>query len=145
MTTRPPAHFNFATDVVERWSVQRANEPALWCVRNGLEQKLSFAQLSEELRRAAGFFAQLGIQRGDRVLLQLPRVPAWWISLLGLIRLGAVPIPGTILLTEKDLRYRAQRADVRAIITDLEGAPKAGELPLTYRILAGGDLLGWVS
>jgi len=35
------------------------------------------------------------------VLLIWPRVPQWWIAMLGLIRLGAVPFPGTPLLTSK--------------------------------------------
>jgi len=142
---RAPAHFNFAKDVVERWGVQRASELALWCVRDGIEQKLSFAQLSEELRRAASFFHQLGIQRGERVLLQLPREPAWWVSLLGLIRLGAVPIPGTILLTEKDLRYRLDAAEACAIITDTEGAGKFEGLGFRHRIIAGRECAGWTS
>src|SRR5262245_38510915 len=96
----PPTHFNFARDVVERWARDRPDGVALWCVdETGPEQKFSFRQLGEQLRRAAHFFSQAGIRRGDRVLVITPRIPQWWIALLGLIRLGAVPIPGTPLLT----------------------------------------------
>src|SRR5437763_1537374 len=96
-----PTHFNFAHDVVDRWARQRPDALGLWCVgeQDPSEQKLTFSQLTEQSRQAASFFQQLGIQRGDRILVILPRIPQWWIAMLGLIRLGAVPIPGTPMLT----------------------------------------------
>ena len=45
--------------------------------------------------------------------------------MLGLIRLGAVPIPATTLLTAKDIAYRVQAAGITAILTDADGAAKA--------------------
>ncbi len=106
MSEEPPAHFNFARDVVDRWAQERPEALALWCVEEGGhgEQKLTFSQLAENSRRAASLFRVLGLARGDRVLIILPRVPQWWIAMLGLVRLGAVPIPGTPLLTAKDIR-----------------------------------------
>src|SRR5438045_9169202 len=105
-----PTHFNFARDVVERWAKERPNALALWCVSEpeGTEQKLTFSELTEKLRRAASFFSQLGLKRGDRVLIITPRVPEWWIAMLGLIRLGVVPISGTPLLHVRDIRFRLE-------------------------------------
>src|SRR5689334_13206209 len=101
-------YFNFARDVMERWARQRPEATALWIVQEETrrELKFTFAELAELQCRAAAFFADLGIERGDRVLVILPRVPQWWIAMLGLVRLGAVPIPGTPLLTAKDISYR---------------------------------------
>jgi acetyl-CoA synthetase/medium-chain acyl-CoA synthetase len=56
----------------------------------------------------------------------LPRVPEWWISMLGLIRLGAVPVPATLLLTARDVNFRLQTASVSAAITNPEGLEKLG-------------------
>jgi len=108
MVAEQPGYFNFARDVMERWARERPNACALRWVSDGgrKEQKFSFRQLAERLRRAAGLFHALGIKRGDRALVILPRVPQWWIAMLGLTKLGAVPIPGTPLLTAKDVRYR---------------------------------------
>src|SRR5262245_42773656 len=106
MLLTSPTYFNFSRDVMERWARERPDAVALWCVEETgqNEQKLSFRQIADRARRAAAFFHAVGIQRGDRVLVILPRVPQWWIALLGLTRLGAVPIPGTPLLTAKDIR-----------------------------------------
>src|SRR5690349_12993458 len=94
-------HFNFARDVVEEWARRTPDAPALWWVGESGQGELrfTFRQIAEQCRRAADFFHAQGIRRGDRVLVILPRVPQWWIAMLGLTRLGAIAIPGTTLLT----------------------------------------------
>ncbi len=146
MLLKPPASFNFTRDVIERWARERPEEPALWCVEESgrNEQKFSFRLLAENARRAVAFLHAAGIRRGDRVLIILPRVPQWWIALLGLTRLGAVPIPGTPLLTAKDIRYRVETAEVRAILTDAEGATKVDRFD-GVRLLVGAEQPGWTN
>jgi acyl-coenzyme A synthetase/AMP-(fatty) acid ligase len=126
MGEQPVATFNFARDIVERWAQLRPGELGLWCVdEGGGERRFSFAELADCARRASHLLHQAGIRRGDRVLVMLPRVPMWWIGMLGLIRLGAVPITATTLLTEKDIAYRIGAAGITAMLTDAEGASKA--------------------
>jgi acyl-coenzyme A synthetase/AMP-(fatty) acid ligase len=118
--------FNFARDVMEQWALRRPHDPALWCVDEaGGARRYSFAELADRFRRASSFLHQSGIRRGDCVLVMLPRVPPWWIAMLGLIRLGAVPIPATTLLTGRDIAYRVATAGIKAILTDADGAAKA--------------------
>lgn len=143
-----PKEFNFAGDVIERWARERPSGLALWCVNDAdrSEQKLTFRELADSQRRAASFFQNCGIARGDRVLVMLPRIPEWWIAMLGLIRLGAVPIPCTPLLTPKDIQYRLETAEVKACITDHDGAVKMENLTGNFvRILAGGAHAGWMN
>lgn len=144
--SNPPTHFNFTRDVVERWARERPDSLALWWIREpgGDEKKFTFSEIATLGKKAAALFHGVGIRSGDRVLVILPRVPEWWISLLGLIRLGAVPIPGTSLLTTKDVRYRVEAAEVTAIITDSEGASRAADVPIRTRILIGEKRAGWV-
>jgi acyl-coenzyme A synthetase/AMP-(fatty) acid ligase len=142
-----PTHFNFARDVVERWARERPDSLALWWVGpdDAAGRKFTFAQVAQEGRRAASFFHQLGIRRGDRVLVVTQRIPQWWMAILGLVRLGAVPIPGTALLTRRDLEYRAKVAEPAALITDHEGVQKVEGLPFPRQVLVGGQRPGWVS
>jgi acyl-coenzyme A synthetase/AMP-(fatty) acid ligase len=121
-----PRYFNFATDVFDRWAKERPDSAALWCVHaaSGLEERFSFAELKALSCQAANFFRSCGIARGDRVLLMLPRLPQWWISMLGLIRLGAVPVPATLLLTARDVSYRTEAARISAVLTSAEGISK---------------------
>jgi acyl-coenzyme A synthetase/AMP-(fatty) acid ligase len=139
-TPRAPLYFNFANDVLDRWARLRPDAPALWCVHAGttVEQRFTFRQLSALSRQAANLLRACGIQRGDRVLLMLPRIPQWWIAFLGLIRIGAVPVPATLLLTPRDVAFRLQTAQVAAAVTSLEGVAKVGAFE-GIRVLVGAS------
>ena len=123
-----PAYFNFVSDVTDRWAEERPDAPALWWVNSvtGAEQKFTFRQLAVLSCQAASFLRLCGVRRGDRVLIMLPRVPQWWIAMLGLIRLGAIPVPATLLLTQREVVYRLKNAEVSAVITNPEGTAKVG-------------------
>ena len=142
---KAPLHFNFGTDVIDRWAHERPDAPALWCVHasTGAEQRFSFRELAALSCQAAALLRSSGVRRGDRVLIMLPRVPQWWIGMLGLIRLGAVPVPGTLLLTARDVAYRLGSARISAVVTDQEGVAKVGGFEGT-RLLVGGERPGWI-
>jgi acetyl-CoA synthetase/medium-chain acyl-CoA synthetase len=141
-----PGYFNFATDVMEDWAQRTPDAPALWWVDESgqHERRFSVLEITAQARRAANFFAACGIQRGEPVLVMLPRIPEWWITLLGLIRLGAVPVPSATMLTTRDVRYRIEAAGVRAVITDADGIGKLDWFR-GKRILVGLQRPGWIS
>jgi len=141
-----PVYFNFAVDVLDDWARRTPAALALWWVGEceAQEQKFTFADIATESRRAANFFRDCGIQPGEPVLVMLPRIPEWWITMAGLIRLGAVPMPGPTMLTTNDLRYRIEAAGVRTLITDAEGAAKL-EWFRGQRILVGNEAAGWTN
>jgi acetyl-CoA synthetase/medium-chain acyl-CoA synthetase len=143
--TKAPRHFNFAADVVDRWAQERPDAPALWCVNTttGTDHKFTFRELATLSCQAAELLRNSGIRRGDRVLVMLPRVPQWWIAMLGLIRLGAVPVPGTLLLTARDVAYRLGSAGISAAITNHDGMAKVGGFE-GVRLLVGGGRSGWI-
>jgi acyl-coenzyme A synthetase/AMP-(fatty) acid ligase len=119
-----PEYFNFATDVIGKWASDPTKPAMLWIGPHGEERGLTFAHFGEYSGRAANAFSKLGIKKGDRILIMLPRVPEWWESVLGLMKIGAIPVPCTTLLTPKDIQFRAEVAEASAIITDNEGAAK---------------------
>ncbi|GAC1472665.1 MAG: acyl--CoA ligase [Ktedonobacteraceae bacterium] len=136
-----PEQFNFAIDVIGKWAGDTNKQAMLWLGQHGEERRITFAHFAEQSSRAANALAALGIQKGDRVLVMLPRIPQWWESVLGLIKLGAVAIPCTTLLTAQDIKFRAEIADARGFITDKEGAQKfdqvRGECPtIRFTLLA---------
>ena len=141
-----PEYYNFTHDVVERWGTELPDSVALWWSDESSthEHKFTFAAMAQLARKAATLFTSQGIRRGDRVLIILPRVPEWWIAMLGLIRIGAVPIPGTPLLTPKDVAYRLQIAEISAVVMDTQNAPKVDASFTGLRFIVSGDLPGWL-
>ena len=112
-----PKNFNFAYDVVDAWAEETPNKTALiWTNDEGEECRLSFCDLKKESDQAASYLHTIGINRGDMVMLIEKRRLEWWITMLALHKLGAVPIPATHMLTSHDIVYRCNAASVKAII-----------------------------
>ena len=112
-----PAHFNFAYDVMDEWAKEKPEKLALlWTNDEGESIRFSFSDLKEQSDRAAAYFMQLGIGKGDMVMLILKRRYEFWLSMLALHKIGAVAIPATHMLTTHDIVYRNNRASVKAII-----------------------------
>lgn len=118
-----PERFSFPIDVFDKWGDQLA----LFWTDGTIEKKLTFNELKLLSSKGAGVFKNMGINKGDNVLVMLPNIPEWWEVMLGLMRLNAVPIPATTLLTAKDIRYRLSAADIKAIIATDEEAQKIEE------------------
>jgi acetyl-CoA synthetase/medium-chain acyl-CoA synthetase len=144
-TATPPKFFNFTTDIFDGWARTRPDGLALWCVDGvtGAERKFTFRELSQLSLQAANVLRAHGVRRGDRVLIMLPRVWQWWVAMLGLIRLGAVPVPATSQLTARDVAYRLEIARIRAVLTDADGMAKLDGFD-GLRLAACPPAAGWV-
>ena len=138
--------FNWALDYFD--VMARDNpDPALWLVdEDAGETKLSFAAMSERSNQVANALRKLGVRRGDRILVMLGNVVALWECMLAAMKLGAVIVPATTLLTRNDLADRFARGRVRHVIANAEAAAKFADLPGDYtRIVVGKEMPGWVS
>lgn len=112
-----PDNFNFAYDVIDEWAKSYPDKLAiLWSNDEGQSERITFSDLKKRSDKAASYFQQLGIGKGDSVMLILKRRVEFWIAVLGLHKIGAVAIPATHMLTTHDIIYRNTRADVKAII-----------------------------
>jgi acyl-coenzyme A synthetase/AMP-(fatty) acid ligase len=145
-----PQHYNFAFDVVDRWGEDAQKLAMLWVNEQGDEKRLSFRDFTVRSNQVGNALRSMGIRQGDRILIMAPRLPEWWEAVLGVMKIGAVSMPGTTLLTPKDVAYRIQSGEAVAVITDEEGALKveqvADECPtLRLKILLGAEREGWVN
>jgi len=145
-----PERYNFAFDVIDRWAEDPHKLAMLWVNERGDEKRLTFRDFALRANQVGNALRTMGMRQGDRILIMLPRVPEWWEAVLGIMKIGAVSMPGTTLLTPKDVAYRLQAAEAKAVITDDEGALKveqvAEECPtLHLKILLGAEREGWVN
>ena len=146
-----PEYFNFGFDVVDRWAEDRTKLALISVDSTGENtEQHSFWDLKIQSNRLANVLRGLGVGKGDRVFIMLPRIPAWYIAMLGMIKLGVVPMPATTLCTPRDIEYRVKQAEAIAVITDLENASKveaaAAACPsLKYLVVAGDEKRGWIS
>jgi acetyl-CoA synthetase len=138
--------FNWALDYFDVMARGNA-QPALWLVdEDGGETELSFATLSERSNRIANALRGLGVRRGDRILVMLGNVVPLWECMLAAMKLGAVIVPATTLLTRSDLNDRFARGRVRHVVASADAAVKFADLPGDYtRIVVGQSMPGWIS
>jgi acetyl-CoA synthetase len=138
--------FNWALDWFDSIAAgERGDQLALWvALEDGRETKLSFRELSDRSSKIANYYRQLGLGRGDRVMVMLGNVPPLWETVLALIKLGAVILPATPLLSRADLADRIQRGQVRNIVCAADCAPKFEHLGKhCTRIVVGGYTPEW--
>ncbi len=143
--TIPPT-FNFGVDVVDRWAGSGDGERTalIWLNEAGDERRFSFADIGRLTSQFANLLRRQGVEKGDRVLVMLPRVPEWQLAMVGCLKLGAVPIPCITMLTAGDIAYRVEHAGARAAITTADNVGKFDRIDgLDVRIsVGGGD--GWI-
>jgi len=138
--------FNWALDYFDPMA-DGNQRSALWIVNEGGgEHKLSFAEMSRRSNQVANHLRGLGVRRGDRILLMLGNVVPLWEVMLAAMKLGAVTIPATTLLTRDDLLDRFDRGRARHVITGVENTGKFADIPGDYtRISVAGPAAGWQS
>ena len=113
-----PDGFNFAYDVVDAWAEQEPQKNALlYCNDFGVRRMYTFTEMKKASNRIANYLLSLGIKKGDRVMLILKQRPEVWMCFLALHKIGAVCIPATFQLMEKDIVYRVNAAEIRMIIS----------------------------
>jgi acetyl-CoA synthetase len=136
--------FNWALDYFD--PMARGNDrPALWIVdESGSEIRLSFAEMAERSNRIANHLRRLGVARGDRVLIMLGNIAPLWETMLAAIKLGAVIVPATPLLSRDDLRDRFRRGHIRHVVAGAADSDKFADIPGDYtKIAVGGTVPGW--
>ena len=146
-----PEDFNFGFDVVDAWAEADKNKKALvWCNDHGEEKTFTFSDISRLSNKTANYFRSLGIKKGDVVMMILRRRWEYWICATALHKVGAVLVPGSLQLTKKDIVYRGNSAEVKAIIcvnddfviNQVEASEK--EIPtLENKIVVGEPRDGW--
>ena len=148
-----PENFNYAYDIIDKYGEMEPDRRALMYVDlQGHEKLLTYGDLSRLSTRAANMFRGWGIKKGDKVMLVLKRNYQYWYAILGLMKLGAIAIPATHMLTTKDFQYRFQAADVSAVIATAhaevahyidEADELLGDRHLRVKAIVNGTHEGW--
>ncbi len=148
-----PDNFNFAYDIIDKYGEMEPDRRALmWVDLQGNEKLLTYGDLSKLSNRAANMFRGWGIKKGDKVMLVLKRNYQYWYAIIGLMKIGAIAIPATHMLTTKDFHYRFQAADVSGVIATAhakvahyidEADELLGDRRLRVKAIVNGTHEGW--
>ena len=145
-----PEYFNYAFDVMDVLGDTARNKMAMiWVGDNGDERRLTFWDVKVLSNKIANFLQRFDVEKDTRVLVMLPRIPEWWCTMLGLMKVGAVSVPSAMSLTPRDIEYRCNKARIRMIITTPDNAGKVESIrhkipTVQHLVLVGGNREGWI-
>ena len=152
----PPGEFNWAIDYFDKYLVENATNPALVYIndelfKSGDSKVISYGELRARSNRLANALIDLGVGRGDVVMVMLNNRPELFESFLALMKIGAVISPATTLLIPSDIEDRASRAHFKAVIVDPEVVNRVNQirdrlekLGVKYFISLGKQGPGWL-
>ena len=83
----------------------------------GAKRTISYRELQEDVARVAGLLSRMGVEKGDRVMVYMPMIPETIISMLAIIRLGAVHSVVFGGFAAKELAVRIRHCEPKVIIS----------------------------
>jgi acetyl-CoA synthetase len=139
-------HLNWALDwfdAVARRPETAGRDALVVVEQDGAVQRRTYAELSRRSGQVANWLRSLGVRRHDRVLLMLGNQVELWEALLAAIKLGAVVVPATTLLTTEDLRDRVERGALSCVVARGEDTAKFADIHGDFgRIAVAGGATG---
>jgi len=148
---RVPAEFNFARDVIDALGESNGARTGLVYLDAAKNRtSFTFEEISAISQRYARALMDLGIVKGDRVIVLLPKIPGWLFAMLGLDRIGAVVVPCSEQLRAKDLSFRATHSEARAIVAHVSNAAEVDLMredakTLERFAILGGERANWTA
>lgn len=145
-----PEYYNFGFDGIDQWAEDRTKLALISVDDTGKNAvRHTFYDLMRLSNQFANILLNMGIRKGDRVLLMLPRIPEWYVAMIGMIKLGVIPMPTTVLATPEDIKSRVNLSEGVLAITSLEHVTKVAEVKqecpsLRHFIVVGGRCDGWI-
>jgi len=114
-----PKKYNIGADVIDKHTLTKnKNKVALyWENAAGETARYTFWDLKNLTNKFGNILKNLGLKKGDRFLIRLPNIPAFQISFLGGVKIGAVPIPSSVMFREHEVEYRINDSSAKAVIT----------------------------
>ena len=140
-----PKNYNIGYDVVDKHTLTgKKNKVALyWENREGDAQKYTFGEMKTRTNKFGNALKNLGFNKGDRYLIRLPNIPEFHMSFLGGVKIGAVPIPSSVMFKAHEIAYRVNDSDAKAVITTLNHVKEVEEIiddcPSLDHIILVGD------
>jgi len=115
-----PAHFNIGVACSDRHiGTPQADNIAMIVEDDVLgTSQITFAELAHKTNQFAQLLRNLKVKVGDRVLIRLPNSLDYPIAFLGAMKMGAIAVPTSTLLTAEEVAYLAKDSGATVLVTD---------------------------
>ncbi|WKA56131.1 acyl-CoA synthetase MbcS [Planococcus shixiaomingii] len=110
-----PESYNLVQEI-ERFATGDGKLAIIWENDKGETKQVTYDELIKQANRAANSFQKAGLKKGDVVLVMVPRLIEAYVSYIGALKAGLVVIPSSEMLRAKDISYRLNHSEAKAVI-----------------------------
>lgn len=144
-----PTYYNIAWDI-DRFADDESNVAIFWEDEAGNTKTLTYFELRELSNKFANVLHNIGLVKGDKIIIVLPRIPETYIAYLAALKIGLVISPGSDMLMPKDLLYRINHSEAKAVICFHTLTKRVDEIrtetkSIKYFLSVGAEVEGWQS
>lgn len=109
---------NIVYNALDRWmNTDTKNKTALlWVAQDQTEQRFTYGELNEVVSRFANALKSLGVKKGDKITIYLPRIPEQFIAMLACLKIGAVHSVVFSGFSADALKNRVEDAGAKVVI-----------------------------
>ncbi|WP_010678433.1 acyl-CoA synthetase MbcS [Bacillus timonensis] len=142
-----PAQYNLVQEI-EKYANDPKKIALKWEDEQGNKKEITYKDLFKNVNRIGNTFINNGLNKGDKVLVIIPRLVEAYMVYLGALKAGLVVIPSSEMLRTKDLQYRITHGDVKAVISYYpycEQFLSINHIEQIHKFVVGDNVEGWIS
>jgi benzoate-CoA ligase family protein len=139
-----PEEYNIGYDCIDKHTEsEKKNKVALyWVDEENYTEKFTYNDMKRLTNKFGNALKDLGFKKGDRFLMRLPNLPQFQISFLGGTKIGAVPIPSSVMFRAHEIEYRLNDSGSKAVITTPRFVKEVNEIKDNCKTLENIIIVG---
>lgn len=111
-----PSSYNLVEEI-EKYAKDETKLALIWQDEQGERREVTYRELIKGANKIGNAFMKSGLQKGDKLLIMMPRLIEAYMTYIAAIKAGFVVIPSSEMLRKKDIEYRIQHGEVKAIVS----------------------------
>ncbi|MCD8879100.1 acyl-CoA synthetase MbcS [Staphylococcus kloosii] len=142
-----PERYNIVEEI-EKYAVDTSKQAIAYEDEAGNTDSITYANLIKNANKIGHVFSNHGLQKGDKVLIMMPRSIITYEIYTAALKLGLVIIPSSEMLRTKDLQHRITHGDVAALVVINEGINEfkgIAEYDNLTKFIVGGHEDDWIN
>lgn len=140
-----PDTYNIVSEI-EKYTADESKKAIIFENAEGETQSITYDQLIKNANKVGNMFLKHGLQKGDKVLVMMPRSIETYEIYIAALKLGIVVIPSSEMLRTKDLQYRISHGEVKAIVVTADSIDEfkaVKEYNTLTKFIVGGEYDDW--
>ena len=142
-----PESYNLVEEI-EKFATGEGKMAIIWENDKGASEQVTYDELMKKANKAANSFEKAGLKKGDVVLVMVPRLIEAYVAYIGALKAGLIVIPSSEMLRAKDISYRLNHSDAKAVIAYepfMDQFEEVKEMDALTKFVIGKATDSWIS